>query len=111
MRDIVAGALVVAFGLLPGAAFAAQGKPEYTCPPGFNLGAQTLESYLELERTSAAISDGIATVADIEAVFAFVDLNGDGAICVKLSHGAQTSSAPLVEYLYTVVDNNASVPD
>jgi hypothetical protein len=85
------------------------GKPGYSCPPGFNLGANTFDEYLALPRTQAAINDGLTTTEQVLAVLASLDKNGSGSVCVKLSHGAEVYSVPFGEYFYNVVDDNASV--
>ena len=106
-RTICVFALAAA--LAPVAASAGAGKPGYTCPPGFNLGAKNLADYLQLPRTKAAIADGLATEEDIAAAFAARDGNGDGYVCVQLSEGYQ-KNGPWSVYYYNVTDDNASVP-
>jgi hypothetical protein len=86
------------------------GEPSYGCPPGFNVGSVTLEEYVVLPRSQAAIDAGLATPEEILAGVAPLDKNGNGSVCVQLSHGLEVSSAPFAAYLYNVVDDNASVP-
>lgn len=85
-------------------------KPSNTCPPGYDLGALTFEQWLALPRTQAAINDGVATVEQIVAGLTAVDKNGNGVICGKLQHGFEVNNAPFSEYLYFLVDDNASKP-
>jgi hypothetical protein len=103
--------LPLAFGaallVAPGAG--AGGQAGYGCPPGFNLGAQSLESYLQLPRTQAAIADGLTTEEEVAAGFSAKDRNADGYLCVQLSEGFQ-KYGPYSVYYYNVVDDNASVP-
>ena len=99
----------VAAVLAPLAA-AGSGKPSYGCPPGFNLGSVTFAEYLVLPRTQAAINVGLVTPEQILASLASVDTNANGSICVQLSHGGEVNSRPFAEYIYNVVDDNASVP-
>lgn len=106
MRMVCLGALVAALTPLPANA---EGKPGYGCPPGFNLGAQSLASYLQLPRTQAAIADGLTTEAEVTAFFGAADRNGDGYLCVQLSEGFQ-KYGPFSVYYYNLADDNASVP-
>jgi hypothetical protein len=99
----------LAASLTPVAASAGTGKPGYTCPPGSNLGAQNLASYLQLPRTEAAIADGLTTEEEVATGFAAQDRNGDGYLCVQLSEGVQ-KNGPYSVYYYNVTDDNASVP-
>lgn len=106
-RTICVCALAAA--LAPVAASAGDGKPAYTCPPGFNLGAKNVAEYLQLPRTQAAIADGLTTEEEVVAAFAAKDRNGDGYECVQLSEGFQ-KNGPYSVYYYNVTDDNASVP-
>jgi hypothetical protein len=94
--------------LLPSAALAA-GKPVNSCPPGFNLGANTVEQWLALPGTQASINDGLTTEQDIRDWFEAFDRNGDGLICGQYNEGWQNGS-PYATYYYNTVDDNASVP-
>jgi hypothetical protein len=89
---------------------ATAGKPSYGCPPGMNLGSQTFESFLALPRTQAAINDGLFTEQELLDGLASFDKNGNGSICVQLSHGFEVTSGPFGTYYYNVTDDNASVP-
>jgi hypothetical protein len=86
------------------------GKPSHGCPPGFNLGAVSFEDYLELERTAAAINDGLVTEQDVLAALSHFDKNGNEVVCVQLSRGKIEGNNPFGEYFYNVVDDNASTP-
>ena len=99
---------LLAAALAPLAAIAG-GKPRNSCPPGFNLGAQSLEQYLQLPRTVAAIDAGLTTPDEIAAGFGAVDRNGNGLICLQLSEGFQ-KNGPYSVYYYNVSDDTASVP-
>lgn len=100
----VCGALLV-----PGAAHAA--KPSTACPPGFNLGALDFETSLSLPRTLAGLEDGFFTIEGLATSFDFFDKNGDGLICFQESVGSMKANpASSWQYLYNVVDNNASSP-
>ncbi len=85
-------------------------KPSNTCPPGFNLGALTFQQWLALPRTQAEIRDEVATVEQILAGLAGVDKNGNGVVCGQLSRGLEVGNAPGMQYIYNVVDDNASTP-
>lgn len=105
---VVVVALVAA---LAGAGIAAAEKPNYGCPPGFDLGAYTFEDYLQLPRTAAAINAGLIDAETLLAgLAAGVDHNGNEVVCVQLSYGFETNSRPFGQYIYNVVDDNASVP-
>ena len=86
------------------------GKPSYGCPPGFNLGAVSFADYLTLERTDAAINAGLATEQDILDSLSRFDQNGNEVVCVQLSLGKIEGNNPFGQYLYNVVDDNASTP-
>jgi hypothetical protein len=110
MRRRIGFALVVGVvaAALPGQAAAA--KPGYGCAPGMNLGAYTFGEYLQFPRTQAAINDGLIEEAGILAGLMHYDQNGDQTVCVQLSLGKQVNNQPFGQYLYNVVDNNASRP-
>ncbi len=105
---VVAAALV---GTALVGSVGATGKPGRTCAPGFDLGAYTPAAFVLLPRSQAAIADGLATAAQIEAGAAAVDANGDGVICVQLSHGFEQNARPNGAYYYNLSDDNASVPE
>lgn len=103
--------LVIGVALLGAPHAANADKPSTVCPPGFNLGALTFEETLELPRTQAGLSDGFFTEDNLAAGFAFFDKNGDGLICVQENLGSSKANpASAWQYLYNVVDNNASKP-
>jgi hypothetical protein len=89
---------------------AADGKPRYGCPPGFNLEAFTFAEYLELPRTVAAINGGFVTEQDVLAALSRIDKNGNEVVCVQLSRGKIEGNNPFGEFFYNVVDDNASKP-
>jgi hypothetical protein len=109
MRTLVAA--VVATLLLVAAPAGAQaaGKPVYSCPSGFDGGAQTIEQVLANPRSQAALAAGVVSEAGIRAGFASVDKNGTGRVCVKVSNGLLTSNKPNGQFLLNIVDDNASV--
>lgn len=92
------------------AGVAADGKPRYGCPPGFNLGAFSFADYLELPRTAAAINAGFVTEEDVLAFLIRFDKNGNEVMCVQLSVGKIEGNNPFGEFFYNVVDDNASKP-
>jgi hypothetical protein len=100
---------VAALAFAPAGA-AADGKPRYGCPPGFNLGAFTFAEYLELPRTVAAINAGFVTEQDVLAFLIRFDKNGNEVMCVQLSRGKIEGNNPFGEFFYNVVDDNASKP-
>jgi hypothetical protein len=108
MRRVAALAAALSVLLLTAVPALATGKPTPTCPPGFNLGTQTLEQWLALPRTEAAIADGLTTEQDVTDWFNAFDSNGDGMVCAQLSHGFELT-APNA-YFYNAVEDNASVP-
>jgi hypothetical protein len=88
---------------------AAGGSAGSGCPPGFDVGAVTLEQTLALPRVQAAFAAGVYGEADVVAAFTSVDRNSNGVVCVQdiatLSHEAGGALAP---YMYNVSDDNAS---
>jgi hypothetical protein len=109
-RRLAVIAAVCALGATIAPLGTSAGKPRYSCPPGMNLGSQTFQEYLGLPRTQAAIHDGLATEQDILAVLTQIDKNGNGSVCVQLSHGFEVTSGPFGVYFYEVTEDNASVP-
>lgn len=109
MRRLAAFVSALAIACLAASPVAA-GKPANACPPGFNLGAQTLADWLALPRTQAAIADGVTTTEDVTAWFEGFDKNGDGYVCAQLSTGFQ-KYGPFSVYSYNASDDNASVPN
>lgn len=86
-------------------------KPSTVCAPGFNLGALTFEETLDLPRTQAGLSDGFFTEEVLAEAFDSFDKNSDGLICVQENLGStKANPASAWQYLYNVVDNNASKP-
>jgi hypothetical protein len=83
-------------------------KPSYGCPGPFTLHALTEDDYASLPNSQAAIDDGLISLDDLLAGAATYDRNGDNLICVQANHGMDVSQRPFAEYLYNVVDNNAS---
>jgi hypothetical protein len=108
-------ALVVAVAALAGSAAtaspaAAGGNGGFGCPPGFDIGAVTAAQGLALPRIQAGIAAGAYTAAEAQAIFAGIDRNGDGVICVKdvatltNDHALGAGS----QYAYNGVDDNAA---
>lgn len=109
MRGVLA-ALAVFASCVAATQAAAQGKPGYTCPAGFTIGATTPAEAVQLPRTQDAINDGLITAAEALAYYQALDKNESGYICVGLPHGYEQSNRPFGEYFYNFVDDNASVP-
>jgi hypothetical protein len=90
----------------------AGGRAGYGCPPAFDLGGLTFPETLDLPRIQAGLAAGAYTVEDHVAVFNSVDHNANGVVCFKdvaaLNDGAGDASG--WQYLYNLVDDNASVP-
>jgi hypothetical protein len=108
-RTLTTLALVVlAVLLVPHSAFAS--KPSRTCPPGFDLGGLTVEQALQLPRIQAGIAAGQYTEADLDAFYDAEDSNGDGVLCWQSIPPVDTNPASGWQYLYNVVDDQASVP-
>jgi hypothetical protein len=104
--------LLVLSGALLSPAMAG-GRAGYGCPPAFDLGGLTLAESFALPRIEAGLEAGAYTADDHIAVFNSVDHNDNGVICFKdvaaLNDGANEASG--WQYLYNVVDDNASVPE
>jgi hypothetical protein len=109
-RRIFATVALVAMALLlvPQSAYA--GKPSYTCPPGFNLGALTFEQALQLPRIQAGLAAGVYTAEDLAAFYDAEDTNGNGVICFQSIPPVETNPSSGWQYLYNIVEDNASVP-
>jgi hypothetical protein len=90
----------------------AGGRAGYGCPPAFDLGGLTLSESFGLPRIQAGLVAGAYTAEDHIAVFNSVDHNANGVVCFKdvaaLNDGAADASG--WQYLYNLVDDNASVP-
>ena|SRR5829696_5749377 len=90
----------------------AGGQAGYGCPPAFDLGGLTLAESFALPRIQAGLAAGAYTAEDHIAVFTSLDHNDNGVVCFKdvaaLNDGANQASG--WQYLYNLVDDNASVP-
>jgi hypothetical protein len=99
--------------LAPSSPAMAGGRAGYGCPPAFDLGGLTLAESFTLPRIQAGLAAGAYTAEDHIAVFASLDHNDNGVVCFKdvaaLNDGANEASG--WQYLYNLVDDNASVPD
>ena len=113
MKHLIA-TLAIGGSLLLVALFApnpagAEGKPSYGCPPGF-IGPLTLHQYLELPRNKAGFAAGAFDAEDRTSSFESVDLNNDGMICARdVAASVGSGAAPIWQYFYNIVDNDASV--
>jgi hypothetical protein len=109
---LTAACLLLLFGALWSPAVAG-GRAGYGCPPAFDLGGLTLPETLTLPRIQAGLAAGAYTEADHTAIFNSVDHNDNGVVCFKdvaaLNGGAADASG--WQYLYNLVDDNASVPE
>ena len=92
MRGVLA-ALAVLASCVAATQAAAQGKPGYTCPAGFTIGAKTPAEAVQLPRTQDAINDGLVTAAEALAHYQALDKNESGYICVGLPHGYEPPHA------------------
>ena len=108
---LTAACLLVLSGALLSPAVAG-GQAGYSCPPAFDLGGLTLAESFGLPRLQAGLAAGAYTEEDHVAVFTSVDHNDNGVVCFKdvaaLNGGAGEASG--WQYLYNLVDDNASVP-
>ena len=109
MRGVLA-ALAVFASCVAATQAAAQGKPGYTCPDGFTIGAKTPAEAVQLERTQDAINDGLITAAEALASYQALDKNESGYICVSLPNGFEQTNRPFGQYFYNFSDDNASKP-
>jgi hypothetical protein len=108
-RGIVFLALALVVVATPHVARAG-GKPSYTCPPGFDLGALTFEQALQLPRIQAGLAAGAYTAEDLAAFYDAEDTNGNGVICFQSIPPVKTNPASGWQYLYNIVEDRASVP-
>lgn len=109
MRRRFLATIAIVFGVLTIPQSASADKRSSRCPPGFDLGALTLEQGLQLPNILAGLAAGVYDVEGVAAIFEFVDANDDGLICFQ-SFPSDASDSSLLQYNYNVVDNNASVP-
>ena len=110
---ILTTACLLVLSVAPLGPAVAGGQAGSGCPPGFDLGGLTFPETLDLPRIQAGLAAGAYTVEDHTAVFNSVDHNANGVVCFKdvaaLNGGAADASG--WQYLYNLVDDNASVPD
>jgi hypothetical protein len=101
---------LMAVALLAAAAPAGAAKPPTTtCPPGFNLGALSLDERLELPKVKAALDDGIFTLEQIKAGASRADKNENGLLCVQeIEQANHAAPAAGFEYFYNLSDDNAA---
>jgi hypothetical protein len=102
------GVVLAGLGAAAGPA-ASGGQAGFRCAPGFDLGGLTLDQGLALPRIQAGLAAGVFDEAALASGFNKVDHNGDGVVCFK-DVGALNGGAGIWQYLYNIVDNNASVP-
>jgi hypothetical protein len=118
LRRMIAGrrrlllVLVAGSALFGGPQAEAAGKPAHGCPPSFDVGGLTLEEAFELPRIEAGLATEAYEEDFVESTFNKIDHNGDGLVCfqdVFWVTGQRPNPASLWQYLYNLVDNNASV--
>jgi hypothetical protein len=109
MRKIFAVTAVAVLAVLLVPQGASAGKPPAVCPPGFDIGAVTLEEAIALPNTQRGLEDGFFTLEGTFAGFDALDRNDDGVVCFK-SFPSIASPSSLLQYFYNGVDNDASVP-
>lgn len=103
--------LAITVLLMPTGALA--DKPRVTCPSGFDLGALTFEQAVALPATQTGLTDGIFTLADVQAGFDAVDANQNDLVCFQDVYGIARENpnpASLLQYFFNIVDDNASNP-
>jgi hypothetical protein len=109
---ILTTACLLVLSVAPLSPAVAGGRAGYGCPPAFDLGGLTLPESFGLPRIQAGLAAGAYTAEDHIAVFNSVDHNDNGVVCFKdvaaLNDGAADASG--WQYLYNLVDDNASVP-
>lgn len=107
MTAATAAIVMAGLGAVAGSA-GAGGQAGFGCARGFDLGGLTLAQGLALPRIQAGLAAGVFDEASLAAGFDRVDRNGDGVLCFK-DVGALNDGAGIWQYLYNIVDNNASV--
>jgi hypothetical protein len=109
---LVVAACLLVLSVTPLSSAAAGGRAGSGCPPAFDLGGLTLAESFGLPRIQAGLAAGAYRAEDHVAVFNSVDHNDNGVVCFKdvaaLNDGANEASG--WQYLYNLVDDNASVP-
>jgi hypothetical protein len=110
IMTLAVGVSLVLLALFTANPAGAQGKPSYGCPPGF-IGPMTLHQYLELPRNEAGFVAGAFDVENRTSSFESADLNDDGMICAEdVAASVGSGAAPVWQFFYNIVDNDASVP-
>ena len=104
MQRIALLLTVAALGLAA-AGSASGAKPSDGCPAAFSLGALSFTEFLQLERTVSGIAAGAFTEGELRSLFEVIDLNGNDALCVQLSHGFLVRNPAAGAYFYNVVDD------
>ncbi len=64
-----------------------------------------IDQALALERAQAAIGAGFTPEAEVGALYAAFDKNGNGILCVQLPNGFEVNQAPFARYLYSFSDD------
>ena len=103
----VAALVTVGASLAAASPAAAGGNAGFGCPPGFDIGAVTLEQALALPRVQAAFAAGVYDADAVIAAFTSSDRNANGVICIK-DIATLTNEAGGSQYLYETNDDNAS---
>lgn len=108
-RVLVIVLLAVGAALLSAPGAKAGGQAGYGCSPGFDVGAVTLQQYLNLPRNQAGLAAGAYNESSLVSKFNTTDRNGNGVICVKDVAALNGNAGPW-QYFYNIADDNASVP-
>jgi hypothetical protein len=87
----------------------AGGQAGYGCPPSFGVGAVTLQQFIDLPRHQAGLQAGAFDEGFLVSVFNKINHNGDDLVCAE-DVAALNGGASFWQYVYNVVDDNASAP-
>ena len=109
VKRSIAAALVVC-AMVAGMAIAAPtnslASPSTACPSGYTEpGEATFAETLTLTRITTGLTEGAYTVPELADVFALIDANEDGRICLKAVSNLRGNSDKNLGAFYNGVDN------
>jgi len=99
-------ASAIAFAAMVTAPTLASASPSTGCPSGYtDPGEATFAETLTLPRITTGLTTGAYTVGDLADVFALIDANEDGRICLKAVSNLRGNSGKNLGAFYNGVDN------
>ena len=103
----ILAACAVTAGVLSIAPTTALAARSAGCPTGYDdPGEVTFDEALVLSRIQTGLNSGAYTTVELASVFALIDGNGDGRICVKAVSNLRGNSTKQWSAFYNGVDNH-----